>query len=112
MVFRWAELTAGIFLHSGYKVKLYSQVTPTPFVPFAVAKYKNAIGVMVTASHNPKEDNGYKVSEDLAKTVVQPFKRLEELNSLKTSLLGAKIVNVLSYPWSKMKWAKQIFYIV
>lgn len=58
---RFAELTAAIFAHAGYRVRLFGDVVPTPFVPFSVQKYKCAVGIMVTASHNPKEDNGYKV---------------------------------------------------
>ncbi|KAB0802826.1 hypothetical protein PPYR_05012 [Photinus pyralis] len=58
---RFAELSAAIFLHKGYLVRLFSTVNPTPFVPFAVSKWKCAAGIMVTASHNPKQDNGYKV---------------------------------------------------
>ncbi|GLV32537.1 Phosphoglucomutase 2a [Carabus blaptoides fortunei] len=58
---RFAELTTALFLHRGIRVHLFSAVTPTPFVPFAVTKWKCAAGIMVTASHNPKEDNGYKV---------------------------------------------------
>ena len=34
---------------------------PTPFVPYAVDHYTAACGIMVTASHNPKDDNGYKL---------------------------------------------------
>ena len=59
---RWATLAAGIFLKMGFKnVRLFSQITPTPFVPFTVVQKEASIGIMVTASHNPKEDNGYKV---------------------------------------------------
>ena len=59
---RWATLAAGIFLRMGFKnVRLFSQITPTPFVPFTVVQKEASIGIMVTASHNPKEDNGYKV---------------------------------------------------
>jgi phosphoglucomutase/phosphopentomutase len=58
---RWAELTAAILLNHNIPVYLFSKVCPTPFVPFTVLLYKCAAGVMVTASHNPKEDNGYKV---------------------------------------------------
>lgn len=61
--FRWAELTATIFINKGYKVRLFSKVNPTPLVAFAAKMYRCAIGVMVTASHNPKEDNGYKVDD-------------------------------------------------
>ncbi|PSN50266.1 Phosphoglucomutase-2 [Blattella germanica] len=58
---RWAELTASILLNRNIPVYLYSKVCPTPFVAFAVLHYKSAAGVMVTASHNPKNDNGFKV---------------------------------------------------
>lgn len=58
---RFAELTATVFLNAGKKVRMFSAVTPTPFVPFLVKKLELGCGIMVTASHNPKEDNGYKV---------------------------------------------------
>ena len=58
---RWAKLAAGVFLRKGIRVYLFSKITPTPFVPFTVKRKSAAIGIMVTASHNPKDDNGYKV---------------------------------------------------
>ncbi|KAH0821329.1 hypothetical protein GEV33_001462 [Tenebrio molitor] len=88
---RFAELTAAIFLHAGYPVRLFGRVVPTPFVPFAVSKYKTAIGVMVTASHNPKEDNGYKVYGPNSSQIVSPVDKdiqrniLENLVPLATS---------------------------
>jgi len=59
--FRFAELTAVAFINKGIRVYLFSQICPTPFVPFAVKLHKSCCGIMVTASHNPKDDNGYKV---------------------------------------------------
>ena len=58
---RWAGLAAGVFLRAGVKVCLFTTTTPTPYVPFTIARRGAAAGVMVTASHNPKWDNGYKV---------------------------------------------------
>ncbi|XP_073990789.1 phosphoglucomutase 2 isoform X2 [Rhodnius prolixus] len=69
---RFAELTAGIFLQAGCPVYLYSEVCPTPFVPFGVTKFQAASGVMVTASHNPKEDNGYKVYWNNGAQIISP----------------------------------------
>ncbi|XP_074029309.1 phosphoglucomutase 2 [Leptinotarsa decemlineata] len=69
---RWAELTASIFLHAGHPVKLFSEVVPTPFIPFSVRKYKCASGIMITASHNPKEDNGYKAYGPNGAQIVSP----------------------------------------
>ncbi|XP_033255654.1 glucose 1,6-bisphosphate synthase-like [Drosophila miranda] len=58
---RFAQLTSAVFLNSGYKVYLFNRMTPTPFIPFTVSALKCLAGVVVTASHNPKEDNGFKV---------------------------------------------------
>uniref|UniRef100_A0A1A7XGY4 Phosphoglucomutase 2-like 1 n=1 Tax=Iconisemion striatum TaxID=60296 RepID=A0A1A7XGY4_9TELE len=58
---RLAKLTAAVMLSRDVPVHLFSSIVPTPYVPFAVRKLGAAAGVMITASHNPKEDNGYKV---------------------------------------------------
>merc|ERR1712013_759184 len=58
---RWAQLAAGVFLRAGVPVYLFHTTVPTPFVPFTVVQKGCAAGVMVTASHNPRWDNGYKV---------------------------------------------------
>ena len=58
---RFARLAAAAFLSRGFKVLWFGKLVHTPMVPFAVKKYGAASGVMVTASHNPKNDNGYKV---------------------------------------------------
>jgi phosphomannomutase len=58
---RFAELSATIFLNRSFKVHLFSEYTSTPYTPYAVRKFGCVAGVQVTASHNPKEYNGYKV---------------------------------------------------
>lgn len=72
IICRFAELTAAIFIHANYPVHIFSKVVPTPFVPFAVDHYKAAAGIMVTASHNPKEYNGYKVYGPNGAQIVSP----------------------------------------
>ncbi|GBO98433.1 Phosphoglucomutase-2 [Eumeta japonica] len=69
---RFAELTAGVFTKAGIPVRLFSAVCPTPFISFATIKYRCAAGVMVTASHNPKEDNGYKVYWGNGSQIIAP----------------------------------------
>ncbi|XP_068085382.1 phosphopentomutase isoform X2 [Anabrus simplex] len=76
---RFAELTAAIFINKGIPVYLYSQVCPTPFVPFALLHFKCVCGVMVTASHNPKDDNGYKVYWNNGAQIIPPHdKNIQE----------------------------------
>ncbi|KAK2578945.1 hypothetical protein KPH14_011149 [Odynerus spinipes] len=69
---RFAELTAAIFIASNIKVYLFSKVCPTPFIPYGVLQYKCAAGIMITASHNPKDDNGYKVYWDNGAQIISP----------------------------------------
>jgi phosphomannomutase len=57
----FAHITAATFLREGFTVYLFNRLAATPLVPFGVLFKNAACGVMVTASHNPKEDNGYKV---------------------------------------------------
>jgi hypothetical protein len=54
---RFAHITARAFLAKGVPVRLFGKPVPTPFVPFAVSDEGCSAGVMVTASHNPKDDN-------------------------------------------------------
>ncbi|CAH1101311.1 unnamed protein product [Psylliodes chrysocephalus] len=95
---RWAELTATIFISAGYPVLLFEDMVPTPFVPFTVMQFGCVSGVMVTASHNPKEDNGYKVygpngaqintpvDEDIQNSILENLEPLE--SSWNTGILA------------------------
>lgn len=56
----FALTTAKVFAANGFKVYLFTAMRPTPVLSFAVRHYGCCGGVMVTASHNPKEYNGYK----------------------------------------------------
>ena len=53
--------TAEIFASNGFKVYIHKQLRPTPQLSYTVIKLGCDIGIMITASHNPKEYNGYKV---------------------------------------------------
>ncbi|KAL5490151.1 hypothetical protein ACEPAI_4984 [Sanghuangporus weigelae] len=68
----WARLVAMIFLNKGFRVYLYRRLVHTPLVPFAVSRLHAACGVMITASHNPKADNGYKVYWENAVQIISP----------------------------------------
>lgn len=57
----FAHETAGVFAYHGIPVYLFSDIRPTPMLSFAVRYLQAVGGVMITASHNPPEYNGYKV---------------------------------------------------
>lgn len=69
---RFASLAAAVFISRGVPVHLFSDITPTPFVPFTVSHLGLCAGIMVTASHNPKQDNGYKVYWENGAQIVSP----------------------------------------
>ncbi|CBY02271.1 hypothetical protein IAQ61_006856 [Plenodomus lingam] len=58
---KFAKLTAAAFVAKGIKVWWYETPQHTPLVPFGVRELGAVAGVMITASHNPAKDNGYKV---------------------------------------------------
>lgn len=57
----FAKTAAGVFASQGIKVFIYEMVVPVPVLSFTTHYLKCTAGVMLTASHNPKEYNGYKV---------------------------------------------------
>lgn len=58
---KFARLCAAAFIYEGFEVLWFGKHMHTPIVPFTVSMCGAAAGVMITASHNPKNDNGYKV---------------------------------------------------
>lgn len=57
---KFAEISANIFSANGIKVYLWEDLRPTPETSFAIRHYGCQSGIIITASHNPKEYNGYK----------------------------------------------------
>lgn len=68
----FAEITANVFAANGIKVYLFESLRPTPELSFAIRHYGCKGGVVCTASHNPKEYNGYKAYWDDGAQMVAP----------------------------------------
>jgi phosphoglucomutase len=68
----FAEKTASVMSANGVYVYLFDQLRPTPELSFAIRHLRCQAGVVITASHNPKEYNGYKVYWDDGGQIVPP----------------------------------------
>ena len=68
----FAQITAQVFAANGFKVYLFDSLRPTPELSFAVRRLGCQSGVMITASHNPKEYNGYKAYWKDGAQVLEP----------------------------------------
>ena len=81
---KFAELAADIFSANGIKVYLFDACCPTPEVSFAIRHLGCQSGVMVTASHNPKEYNGYKAYWSDGAQMIAPHdvKTIEYVNAI------------------------------
>ena len=89
----FALAAAGVLVKNGIKVYLYSQPRPVPMLSYAVRKLKAIAGIMITASHNPKEYNGYKVygedgaqmSPEATAVVVENIKKITDYFSVESA---------------------------
>lgn len=81
----FAETTANIFSANGIKVYLFEDLRPTPEISFAIRHLGCQSGVVVTASHNPKEYNGYKAYWEDGAQVIPPHDTgiIAEVNKIK-----------------------------
>lgn len=82
---KFAKIVADVFSANGIEVYLFSDLRPTPELSFAVRHLACHTGIVLTASHNPPEYNGYKVYWQDGGQLVPPQdgELIEEINSLK-----------------------------
>ncbi len=81
---KFAEISANIFSANGIKVYLFDSLRPTPEVSFAIRHLGCQSGINLTASHNPKEYNGYKAYWDDGAQVLAPHDAgiIDEVNKI------------------------------
>ncbi len=82
----FAETTANIFSANGFKVYLFKSLRPTPELSFSIRYFHCQSGVVITASHNPKEYNGYKAYWDDGGQIIAPHDKLiiKEVQAIQT----------------------------
>lgn len=81
---KFAEISADIFSANGIKVYLFDDMRPTPEMSFAIRHLGCQSGIILTASHNPKEYNGYKAYWDDGAQVLAPHDKgiIDEVNKV------------------------------
>lgn len=88
---KFAQTVAGVMLANQIKVFYYKDIHPTPTVSFAIRELNSQAGIMITASHNPKQYNGYKVFWDNGaqvtpphdKAIIDEVKKITQLSQVK-----------------------------
>jgi phosphoglucomutase len=88
----FAETTAKILTANGIKVFLFDELRPTPELSFAIRHYGCQSGVVITASHNPKEYNGYKVYWEDGGQIIKPHDK-----NIIAEVQGIKSINEIKF---------------
>ena len=86
----FSQVAAAVYAANGIQVHLYPELMPTPAVSFAIRELQTDAGVMVTASHNPAQYNGYKVygadgcqiKTDVAAAISEEINKLDTFNDI------------------------------
>ena len=83
---KFAEISADIFSANGIRTYLFDDLRPTPEVSYAIRKLGCQSGIILTASHNPKEYNGYKAYWDDGAQVISPHDKniIAEVNNIRS----------------------------
>ena len=84
---------ASVFAANGLEVHLYENLAPTPMLSYAIRYHQADLGVMVTASHNPKQYNGFKaywsdgsqVTPPQDKNIIDEYNKLSDWNQIKST---------------------------
>lgn len=87
----FAEITASVLAANGVKVYIHKDITPTPVLSYSIRKLKTISGVMITASHNPKQYNGYKayweegsqILDDIANAILDNMNKVGDYSNVK-----------------------------
>ena len=87
----FAEISANVLASNGIKVYLSDDIRPTPLLSYSIRKFNCISGIMITASHNPKEYNGYKayweegsqILEDKADEILNNLSKIESFTEVK-----------------------------
>ncbi|MBO5851667.1 MAG: phospho-sugar mutase [Clostridia bacterium] len=93
----FARACAGVLIKNGVQVRLFKEPSPVPMLSYAIRYYGAVAGIMITASHNPKEYNGYKVygqdgaqmSTDATQKVVEYISQIEDWFSIESTPINA-----------------------
>ncbi|MFD0867485.1 phospho-sugar mutase, partial [Tessaracoccus lubricantis] len=93
----FAEDTARIMAGAGFEVLWVTEPTPTPVIAFGIQHFGCVAGVVVTASHNPPQDNGYKVYLGDGSQIVPPA----------DAEIAAEIAEVAARDWTGLPSAEQ-----
>lgn len=89
----FARISAEVLASLGFRVFLFEELRPTPELSFAVRHFKCIGGIMITASHNPKEYNGYKIYDETgcqlvpkdADKVIAEINKIDDYFNIETS---------------------------
>lgn len=92
MSIEFAKEVATTFAANGIKCFIFNTLTPTPILSYAIRYYRSHAGVMITASHNPKEYNGFKaywkdgaqVTPPQDQIIIDEYKKLTDFSMFKT----------------------------
>ncbi len=98
----FANITANVMVANGFKVFLFEELRPTPVLSYAVRHLGCDAGVMITASHNPKEYNGYKAYWNDGGQLVSPH----------DTLVIEEVVKITDYAQVKIEGGRENITII